>query len=190
MWDKCISTQYALLYVNLVKEETTVRKNVNYCMIYSHSCLLKSLFVFVFVEHKKRNSKNVIAAVFNIGSVEKWVSIYILNKKKLYIKVTVRFTFTFTCMHLADAFIQSDLQCIQAIHLYCQYVCSLGIKPTTFALLTQCSTTEPQEHSWTAEINTSGSKTTKMYFVFKTNYHYMDRLSILKTVSIKSQFLT
>ncbi len=25
-------------------------------------------------------------------------------------------------MHLADAFIQSDLQCIRAIHLYCQYV--------------------------------------------------------------------
>ncbi len=24
--------------------------------------------------------------------------------------------------------------------------CSLGIEPTTFALLTQCSTTEPQEH--------------------------------------------
>ncbi len=44
---------------------------------------------------------------------------------------------TFT--NLADAFIQSDLQCIQAIHLYCQYVCSLGIEPTTFALLTQCS---------------------------------------------------
>ncbi len=42
-------------------------------------------------------------------------------------------------LHLTDAFIQSDLQCIQAIHLYCQYVCSLGIEPTTFALLTQCS---------------------------------------------------
>ncbi len=52
--------------------------------------------------------------------------------------------FTFF-MHLADAFIQSDLQCIQAIHFY-QFVCSLGIEPTTFALLTQCSTTEPQEH--------------------------------------------
>ncbi len=26
-------------------------------------------------------------------------------------------TFTFTFMHLADAFIQSDLQCIQAIHV-------------------------------------------------------------------------
>ncbi len=47
-------------------------------------------------------------------------------------------------LHLSDAFIQSDLQCIQAIHLYFQYVCSLGIEPTTFALLTQCSTTEPQ----------------------------------------------
>ncbi len=26
-------------------------------------------------------------------------------------------------------------------------MCSLGIEPTTFALLTQCSTTEPQEHT-------------------------------------------
>ncbi len=25
-------------------------------------------------------------------------------------------------------------------------MCSLGIEPTTFALLSQCSTTEPQEH--------------------------------------------
>ncbi len=51
-------------------------------------------------------------------------------------------------MHLADAFIQSDLQCIQAIHtlILCQYVCSLGIEPTIFALLMQCSTTESQEH--------------------------------------------
>ncbi len=50
-------------------------------------------------------------------------------------------------MHLADAFIQSDFK-IQVIHLLsvCQYVCSLGIEPTTFVLLTECSTTEPQEH--------------------------------------------
>ncbi len=27
-----------------------------------------------------------------------------------------------------------------------QYVHSLGIEPTTFCVLTQCSTTEPQEH--------------------------------------------
>ncbi len=34
-------------------------------------------------------------------------------------------------MHLADAFIQSDLQYIQVIHFH-EYVCSLGIEPTTF----------------------------------------------------------
>ncbi len=48
-------------------------------------------------------------------------------------------------MHLADAFIQSDLQYIQVIHFFVS-MCSLGIEPTTLALLTQCSTTEPQEH--------------------------------------------
>ncbi len=35
-------------------------------------------------------------------------------------------------MHLADTFIQSDLQGIQAIHFFYQYVYSLGIEPTTF----------------------------------------------------------
>ncbi len=34
-------------------------------------------------------------------------------------------------MHLTDTFIQSDLQCIQAILFFYQYVCSLGIEPTT-----------------------------------------------------------
>ncbi len=47
----------------------------------------------------------------------------------------------FTFMHLADAFIQSDLQCIQVIHIY-QYVCFLGIRfkflqfKTTVSILT------------------------------------------------------
>ncbi len=44
---------------------------------------------------------------------------------------------TFTFIHLADAY--PKRLTFQAIHLYCQYVCSLGIEPTTFALLTQCS---------------------------------------------------
>ncbi len=48
-------------------------------------------------------------------------------------------------MHIADAFIQNNLV-HSGYNLYCQYVCSLGIEPTTFALLAQCSTTEPQEH--------------------------------------------
>ncbi len=42
-------------------------------------------------------------------------------------------------MHLADAFIQSDLQCIQAIHFFVSMCVPLGIEPTTFALLTQRS---------------------------------------------------
>ncbi len=36
-------------------------------------------------------------------------------------------------LHLADAFIQNDLQYSKAIYIFFnQYVCSLGIEPTTF----------------------------------------------------------
>ncbi len=45
-------------------------------------------------------------------------------------------------MHLADAFIQSDLQCsavYSGYNFFCQYMCSLGIEPTTFVLQMQCS---------------------------------------------------
>ncbi len=45
-------------------------------------------------------------------------------------------------MHLADDFIQSDLG---QLYIYCQYVCSWELNPLPFALLTQCSTTEPQD---------------------------------------------
>ncbi len=56
--------------------------------------------------------------------------------------------FTFTFMHLADAFIQSDLQ----LHSGCKFLSSICVpwelNPQPFALLTQCSTTEPHsEHS-------------------------------------------
>ncbi len=39
--------------------------------------------------------------------------------------------FTFTFMHLADAFIQSDLHLHSGHTFFHQYVCSLGIEPTT-----------------------------------------------------------
>ncbi len=42
-------------------------------------------------------------------------------------------------------FIQSDLQCIQPIHLYVSMCVPWELNPQPFALLTQCSTTEPQE---------------------------------------------
>ncbi len=51
------------------------------------------------------------------------------------------FTFTFTFMHLADAFIQSDLHCIQVtVSTFYQVLLSLGIEPMILALLTPCST--------------------------------------------------
>ncbi len=50
-------------------------------------------------------------------------------------------TFTFTFMHLADAFIQSDLHCIQVtVSTFYQLLLSLGIEPMILALLAPCST--------------------------------------------------
>ncbi len=48
-------------------------------------------------------------------------------------------------IYLADAFIQSDLQCIHAIHFLSVSVFPGNWTHNLFALLTQCSTTEPQE---------------------------------------------
>ncbi len=48
-------------------------------------------------------------------------------------------------MHLADAFIQSDLQCIQDIHFILISVCFLGIEPTTFCAANAMLSTKPQE---------------------------------------------
>ncbi len=53
--------------------------------------------------------------------------------------------FTFTLMHLADAFIQRDLHCIQVIHFIVSMCVPWESNPQPFALLTQYSTTEPQE---------------------------------------------
>ncbi len=49
-------------------------------------------------------------------------------------------------MHLADAFIQSDLQYIQAIHFFTSMCVRWELNPQPFALLMQCSTNEAQEH--------------------------------------------
>ncbi len=47
----------------------------------------------------------------------------------------------FTFMHLADAFIQSDLHCIQVtVFTFYQLLLSLGIEPMILALLAPCST--------------------------------------------------
>ncbi len=81
------------------------------------------------------------------------------NENKLYCQVCLHIRgicysdrnmnvgYTFTFMHLADTFIQSDLQYIQVMRVPWE------LNPQPFALLTQCSTTEPQEHSQQVNIN-------------------------------------
>ncbi len=56
------------------------------------------------------------------------------------------FGYIYICifMHLADTFIQSDLKCIQARLFLSVCVCPWELNPWPFALLRQCSTTEPQ----------------------------------------------
>ncbi len=62
--------------------------------------------------------------------------------KSCWIDHIYEFTFTFTFMHLAGAFIQSDLHCIQVtVFTFDQLLLSLGIEPMILALLAPCSTT-------------------------------------------------
>ncbi len=57
------------------------------------------------------------------------------------------FTFTFTFMHLADAFIQSDLQLHSGYTFFISMCVPWESNPQPFALLTQCSTTEPHRNT-------------------------------------------
>ncbi len=61
---------------------------------------------------------------------------------ELTVSESLNVTITFTFMHLADAFIQSDLHCIQVTvsTFFYQLLLSLGIEPMILALLTPCST--------------------------------------------------
>ncbi len=81
------------------------------------------------------------------------------NENKLYCQVCLHIRgicysdrnmnagYKFTFMHLADTFIQSDLQYIQVMHVPWE------LNPQPSVLLTQCSTTEPQEHRQQVNIN-------------------------------------
>ncbi len=78
------------------------------------------------------------------------------------------FTFMFTFMHLADAFIQSDLQCIQTMHFVSMCI-PWELNPQPFALLTQCTTTEPQEHY------TVGVSLNQLFKRFIRNYRLIQK---------------
>ncbi len=66
-------------------------------------------------------------------------AVMIFSSQSVISRVYTEFTFTF--MHLADTFIQSDLTCIQVtVSTFYQLLLSLGIEPMILALLAPCST--------------------------------------------------
>ncbi len=66
---------------------------------------------------------------------------FITSKNFYYSALSVNYIYAFS-----RRFYPKRLTVHSGYTLFCQYACSLGIEPTTFALLMQCSTTEPQEH--------------------------------------------
>ncbi len=80
-----------------------------------------------------------MANLRNYGISQSWgsFSLNLFQNSKLISQFWLIYS-EFTFMHLADAFIQSDLQCIQVPW-------ESNLQP--FALLTQCSTTEPHRNT-------------------------------------------
>ncbi len=126
----------------------------NCTSVYYLNVILKIL-IFVNIKCKNLTDKQKCMCEF----VFRYFSINRENENKLYCQVCLHIRgicysdrnmnagYTFTFMHLADAFIQNDLQYIQVMHVPWE------LNPQPFALLTQCSTTEPQEHSQQVNIN-------------------------------------
>ncbi len=119
--------------------------------------LIFILKIVIFVNIKCKNLTDKLKCMCEF--VFRYFTINRENENKLYCQVCLHIRgicysdrnmnagYTFTFMHLADAFIQSDLQYIQVMHVPWE------LNPQPFVLLTQCSTTEPQEHSQQVNIN-------------------------------------
>ncbi len=63
-----------------------------------------------------------------------------------YIAYNIASSLVFTFMHLADAFIQSDLQ-LHCLYIFISMCVPWESNPQPFALLTQCPTTEPHRNT-------------------------------------------
>ncbi len=124
----------------------------NCTSVYYLDFILK-IVIFVNIKSKNLTDKQKCMCEF----VFRYFTINRENENKLYCQVCLHIrgicysdrnmNARYTFMHLADAFIQSDLQYIQVMHVPWE------LNPQPFVLLTQCSTTEPQEHSQQVNIN-------------------------------------
>ncbi len=89
---------------------------------------------------------------------------------------------TFTFMHLADAFIQSDLHCIQVTVFFLQFcyqlLLSLGFEPMILALLAPCST------SWATGKHTGYLRSEKQF----DNTHYRPDHTSSAKVALSTQW--
>ncbi len=82
-------------------------------------------------------------------------------------------------MHLADAFIQSDLHCIQVtVSTFYQLLRSLGIEPMIMALLAPCSTSwatrKPQEELSCKKNSCSDSTSSKNKVHFEIQFVFVN----------------
>ncbi len=69
-----------------------------------------------------------------------------MSNSHIYKTLHTSISHIITFMYLADAFIQRDLECIQAIHYFISMCVRWELNPQPFALLMHCSTTEPHEN--------------------------------------------
>ncbi len=100
---------YSLLYLSL-------------CLYSSHPPLrfsMTSSFFIVFLQQHQKYFLSHEYFEFIYLYLLVWIIGQVVFQKCIYIYIYI---YIYTFMHLADAFIQSDLQCIQAIHVFCQCV--------------------------------------------------------------------
>ncbi len=82
------------------------------------------------VDIVKRYNWTYVSAIHTEGECFIYIYVYAFSRRFYPKRLTVHSVYTY----------------------FCHYMCSLGIEPTTFALLTQCSTTEPQELLWLSHL--------------------------------------
>ncbi len=101
----------------------------------------------IFLFHLKAAVTNVwyISIQVYIFTVERFAYLLFQMMVNLHINKSCMI---FTFMHLADAFIQSDLQLHSGYTFFVSICVPWESNPQPFVLLTQCSTTEPHRNTY------------------------------------------
>ncbi len=117
---------------------------VSYCSHFHFSTHLKPTNI-----HNVQWPKNKTSRIFSGHKCHAWVSVC-LSLSQLVFSGCMKSTWTFVHLYnyaFSRRFYPKRLTVHSGYNCFYQYMCSLGIEPTALALLTQCSTTEPQEYN-------------------------------------------